>query len=106
QERYRREIPAHAALASGQARGGGRHAGQSAGTARMKGSGISGKLPDDSVPGGPSPGGLGGEAATPPGEGWFASRGWQPFPFQQDVWQAIGKGESGLLHATTGSGKT
>lgn len=72
----------------------------------MKGSGISGKLPDDSVPGGPSPGGLGGEAATPLGEGWFASRGWQPFPFQQDVWQAIGKGESGLLHATTGSGKT
>ena len=72
----------------------------------MKGSGVSGKLPDDSVPGGPSPGGLGGEAATPLGEGWFASRGWQPFPFQQDVWQAIGKGESGLLHATTGSGKT
>jgi ATP-dependent Lhr-like helicase len=41
-----------------------------------------------------------------PGEGWFASRGWQPFPFQQNVWQAVANGESGLLHATTGSGKT
>ena len=37
---------------------------------------------------------------------WFTSRGWQPFPFQQDVWQAVQNGESGLLHATTGSGKT
>jgi ATP-dependent Lhr-like helicase len=40
------------------------------------------------------------------GENWFASRGLQPFPFQQDVWQAVQNGESGLLHATTGSGKT
>ncbi len=38
--------------------------------------------------------------------GWFSSRAWQPFPFQQEVWQAIGHDESGLLHATTGSGKT
>jgi ATP-dependent Lhr-like helicase len=38
--------------------------------------------------------------------GWFASRAWQPFPFQQEVWTAVEKGESGLLHATTGSGKT
>ncbi|MBE7926620.1 ligase-associated DNA damage response DEXH box helicase [Pseudomonas saudiphocaensis] len=37
---------------------------------------------------------------------WFARRGWQPFPFQQEVWQAVSQGESGLLHATTGSGKT
>ncbi len=37
---------------------------------------------------------------------WFATRDWQPFPFQLDVWQAIDQGESGLLHATTGSGKT
>ena len=37
---------------------------------------------------------------------WFASRGWQPFPFQREVWQAVDQGESGLLHATTGSGKT
>jgi len=39
-------------------------------------------------------------------ERWFANRNWQPFPFQQQVWQAVHKGESGLLHATTGSGKT
>ena len=37
---------------------------------------------------------------------WFASRDWRPFPFQQDVWHAVQNGESGLLHATTGSGKT
>ncbi|MCW3150228.1 ligase-associated DNA damage response DEXH box helicase [Stutzerimonas stutzeri] len=40
------------------------------------------------------------------GERWFASRGWQPFAFQREVWQAVRDGESGLLHATTGSGKT
>ncbi|WP_313024948.1 ligase-associated DNA damage response DEXH box helicase [Pseudomonas lopnurensis] len=39
-------------------------------------------------------------------ERWFASRAWQPFPFQQQVWAAVRRGESGLLHATTGSGKT
>ena len=37
---------------------------------------------------------------------WFASRGWQPFPFQREVWAAMATGRSGLLHATTGSGKT
>ena len=37
---------------------------------------------------------------------WFAERSWKPFKFQKDVWQAIVKGQSGLLHATTGSGKT
>ena len=37
---------------------------------------------------------------------WFAGRSWKPFKFQKDVWQAITKGQSGLLHATTGSGKT
>ncbi|MBY0409268.1 MAG: DEAD/DEAH box helicase, partial [Burkholderiaceae bacterium] len=37
---------------------------------------------------------------------WIAARGWQPFPFQQEVWQALGEGRSGLLHATTGAGKT
>ncbi|TLX64051.1 ligase-associated DNA damage response DEXH box helicase [Stutzerimonas nosocomialis] len=40
------------------------------------------------------------------GEDWFAGKGWQPFPFQREVWAAIGAGESGLLHATTGAGKT
>ncbi|WP_252274540.1 ligase-associated DNA damage response DEXH box helicase [Pseudomonas subflava] len=34
------------------------------------------------------------------------ARGWKPFPFQKEVWQAVAAGESGLLHATTGSGKT
>jgi len=46
------------------------------------------------------------EAAENRGETWFARRGWQPFAFQRDVWQAVQNGESGLLHATTGSGKT
>lgn len=39
-------------------------------------------------------------------EGYFSLQGWQTFPFQQKVWRAIAKGESGLLHATTGAGKT
>ncbi len=37
---------------------------------------------------------------------WFASRGWQAFPFQRKVWKAMLAGESGILHATTGAGKT
>ena len=37
---------------------------------------------------------------------WFAERGWQPFDFQREVWQAVAEGRSGLLHATTGAGKT
>ncbi|GGY76367.1 ligase-associated DNA damage response DEXH box helicase [Pseudoduganella plicata] len=37
---------------------------------------------------------------------WFDARGWKVFPFQRAVWQAALAGESGLLHATTGSGKT
>jgi ATP-dependent Lhr-like helicase len=37
---------------------------------------------------------------------WFTRRGWAPFPFQQAVWQAMAEGRSGLLHATTGAGKT
>jgi ATP-dependent Lhr-like helicase len=40
------------------------------------------------------------------GEEWFAARGWQPFDFQRDVWRHMADGRSGLLHATTGSGKT
>ena len=38
--------------------------------------------------------------------GWMAARGWQPFAFQREVWQAVAEGRSGLLHATTGAGKT
>ena len=37
---------------------------------------------------------------------WFAARSWQPFAFQREVWAAMAAGRSGLLHATTGSGKT
>jgi ATP-dependent helicase Lhr and Lhr-like helicase len=36
----------------------------------------------------------------------FARRGWQPFPFQQETWRAYLRGESGLVHAPTGMGKT
>ena len=39
-------------------------------------------------------------------EAWFAQRGWQPFAFQREVWAALAQGRSGLLHASTGSGKT
>ena len=39
-------------------------------------------------------------------EAWFAGRRWQPFAFQREVWAAMAAGQSGLLHATTGSGKT
>ena len=41
-----------------------------------------------------------------PTPSWFAARGWQPFGFQREVWAAMAAGRSGLLHATTGSGKT
>src|SRR5512133_4331699 len=37
---------------------------------------------------------------------WFASEGWEPFPFQEEVWRAYLAGESGLIHAATGTGKT
>jgi len=39
-------------------------------------------------------------------EAWFTAQGWTPFSFQREVWSAMGAGRSGLLHATTGSGKT
>ena len=39
-------------------------------------------------------------------EAWFASRGWAPFEFQREVWRAYADGESGLVHAATGTGKT
>ncbi len=37
---------------------------------------------------------------------WFKQRGWKPFPFQEETWQAFFEGKSGLLHAPTGVGKT
>lgn len=39
-------------------------------------------------------------------EQWFATRGWRPFPFQREVWAAYANGDSGLIHAATGTGKT
>lgn len=39
-------------------------------------------------------------------DSWFASQGREPFKFQRQVWQAMRRGQSGLLHAGTGSGKT
>jgi ATP-dependent Lhr-like helicase len=39
-------------------------------------------------------------------DAWFAARGWTVFPFQRDVWAAAAAGRSGLLHASTGAGKT
>jgi ATP-dependent Lhr-like helicase len=37
---------------------------------------------------------------------WFGSRGWTPFPFQEQAWAAFGRGESGLMNVPTGAGKT
>lgn len=37
---------------------------------------------------------------------WMQARGWKPFAFQRAVWRALREGRSGLLHATTGTGKT
>ncbi len=39
-------------------------------------------------------------------EAWFAQQGWTPFAFQREVWEAYARGESGLIHAATGTGKT
>ncbi len=39
-------------------------------------------------------------------DSFFTSRGWQPFPFQREAWQAYRDGQSGLIHAPTGVGKT
>ena len=47
-----------------------------------------------------------GRVAITVADGWFKQRGWKAFAFQREVWQAVSEGKSGLLHATTGSGKT
>ncbi|MEM5297480.1 ligase-associated DNA damage response DEXH box helicase [Burkholderia sp. JPY481] len=39
-------------------------------------------------------------------DAWFAARRWQPFEFQREVWRNIAAGASGVLHASTGAGKT
>ena len=45
-------------------------------------------------------------AVHPVIKGWLLARGWKAFAFQAEVWQAIAQGRGGLLHATTGAGKT
>jgi ATP-dependent Lhr-like helicase len=37
---------------------------------------------------------------------WFRRHEWSPFPFQEEAWRAYLAGESGLIHAATGTGKT
>ena len=37
---------------------------------------------------------------------WFKRQKWKPFPFQEQTWAAYLGGESGLVHAPTGLGKT
>jgi ATP-dependent Lhr-like helicase len=39
-------------------------------------------------------------------DAFFAANGWSPFDFQREVWDAYAAGESGLVHAATGTGKT
>src|SRR5947207_7021020 len=39
-------------------------------------------------------------------EQWFADRGIEPFAFQRETWNAYLAGESGLIQAPTGMGKT
>ena len=41
-----------------------------------------------------------------PIEDWFTARDWAPFAFQRETWEAYRRGESGLIHAPTGTGKT
>jgi ATP-dependent Lhr-like helicase len=56
--------------------------------------------------GGPVAGNPAAGAAVERFRGWFAARGWEVFPFQEQVWRAAAAGESGLVHAPTGTGKT
>ncbi len=37
---------------------------------------------------------------------WFKARHWKPFAFQVETWSAFLAGQSGLVHAPTGVGKT
>jgi ATP-dependent helicase Lhr and Lhr-like helicase len=38
--------------------------------------------------------------------GWFASRGWRPWRFQEEAWEAYAAGRGGLIQVSTGAGKT
>ncbi|MGC3967209.1 MAG: hypothetical protein QM775_07510 [Pirellulales bacterium] len=37
---------------------------------------------------------------------WFVDQGWTAFEFQRDAWRAYLAGRSGLVHASTGTGKS
>lgn len=37
---------------------------------------------------------------------WFASRGWEPFSFQEETAAHFQQGKDGMIHAGTGNGKT
>lgn len=39
-------------------------------------------------------------------EAFFTHRGWEPFPFQREAWDAYLAGQSGLITVPTGAGKT
>src|SRR5690349_18775080 len=39
-------------------------------------------------------------------DAWFERHGMTPFAFQRDTWARYRAGESGLIHASTGTGKT
>jgi ATP-dependent helicase Lhr and Lhr-like helicase len=39
-------------------------------------------------------------------QAWFKANRWKPFVFQTETWAHIAAGKSGLVHASTGSGKT
>jgi len=45
-------------------------------------------------------------ADTSYGRVYFQSQGWKPHSFQQETWDAIVQGASGIIEAPTGSGKT
>lgn len=37
---------------------------------------------------------------------WFRSKKWEPRPFQKEAWEAYLNGKNGLIHVSTGFGKT
>lgn len=37
---------------------------------------------------------------------WMQAQGWEVFRFQRETWEAMARGESGLLNCSTGAGKT
>lgn len=62
-------------------------------------------IPKPKKPRPPKPAPVDPSQVVTPGQ-WFARRGWSPFAFQEEAWAAYRAGESGLVHASTGTGKT